>query len=224
MSAGRTCPLSHRAHNRSASTTGSPKKSSSSRLTSPPLRPLAGPAGHFRRGNPSGRNGPLGTNGPAWRHVISARTQVMVTPDQSSSRLGTTAPSACCPLGAGRLVLAGAGTFTYLWSHSGAHALPTSMAIERFRQEGGTNSSDPGAGPLPGVYSYIGAGTEKIWVPPQVPVRGPRHPRHRCRAPRRVHLVQTRLLGLPLAELGLLRSRRRARVTEQGRLLQLGIS
>ena len=71
------------------------------------------------------------------------------------------------------VVLAGAGTITYLWSHSGARAVPTSVAIERFHQHGGTNSSDPGAGPAPGVYRYVGAGTEAISVPPKSQSEGP---------------------------------------------------
>jgi len=69
--------------------------------------------------------------------------------------------------------LAVAGTFAYLWSHSGAHALPSSVAIERFRQGGGAQDADPGAGPEPGVYAYRGTGTEKISVPPKSQSEGP---------------------------------------------------
>ncbi len=70
-------------------------------------------------------------------------------------------------------LLATAGTFAYLWSHSGAHPVSSSMAIERFRQGGGARDSDPGAGPEPGVYAYRGTGTETISVPPKSQSEGP---------------------------------------------------
>jgi hypothetical protein len=61
--------------------------------------------------------------------------------------------------------------FVYRWFHSGAQALPTNLAIERFRHEAG---SDPGgAGPTPGVYTYRGSGTETISVPPKSQSEGP---------------------------------------------------
>jgi hypothetical protein len=71
------------------------------------------------------------------------------------------------------VVLAGAGTFAYLWSDSGAHAVPSSVAIQRFLQEGGTAGSGPGTGPAPGVYSYHGTGTESLTVPPKSQTEGP---------------------------------------------------
>lgn len=70
------------------------------------------------------------------------------------------------------VVLAGAGTFAYLWSDSGAHALPSSVAIQHFLQEGGGGDRG-GVGPAPGVYSYRGAGTETISVPPKSQTEGP---------------------------------------------------
>jgi hypothetical protein len=69
------------------------------------------------------------------------------------------------------LLLAGAGLFVYRWLHSGAQALPTSVAIERYRHEAGTDPSD--AGPPPGVYSYRGSGAETISVPPTSQSEGP---------------------------------------------------
>lgn len=45
------------------------------------------------------------------------------------------------------VLLAGAGTFAYLWSHSGAHAVPSSVAIRRFLQEGGAGKDKQGGGP-----------------------------------------------------------------------------
>jgi hypothetical protein len=73
--------------------------------------------------------------------------------------------------GVALLVLAGAGTFAFRWFHSGAQSLPTSVAIDRYRHEVG---SDPdGAGPTPGVYSYRGSGTETISVPPKSQSEGP---------------------------------------------------
>ena len=70
------------------------------------------------------------------------------------------------------VVLVGAGTFAYLWSDSGAHPLPSSVAIQHFLQEGGERPGG-GAGPAPGVYSYRGAGTETISVPPKSQAEGP---------------------------------------------------
>jgi len=70
-------------------------------------------------------------------------------------------------VGIALIVLASAGTFAILWSHSGAHAVPSSVAIQRFLQERGASAADPGAGPTPGVYSYSGTGTERIPVPPK---------------------------------------------------------
>ncbi len=75
--------------------------------------------------------------------------------------------------GTALLVLAGAGTFVYLWSDSGAHPVPSSVAIQRFLQEGGAVANDPGAGPDPGVYSYRGTGIETISVPPKSQTEGP---------------------------------------------------
>jgi hypothetical protein len=75
-------------------------------------------------------------------------------------------------VGVAVVILAGGGVMTYLWFHSGAHALPTSVAIERFRQ-GGTSTADPAGTPAPGVYSYVGSGTERISVPPKSQTEGP---------------------------------------------------
>ena len=69
------------------------------------------------------------------------------------------------------MILAGAGMFVYRWFHSGAQAVPTSVAIERYRHEAGDDPS--GAGPAPGVYSYRGSGIETISVPPKSQSEGP---------------------------------------------------
>ncbi len=71
------------------------------------------------------------------------------------------------------VVLAVAGTLAFLWSDSGAHAVPSSVAIQRFLQEGGADGADAGVGPAPGVYSYRGTGTETISVPPKSQSEGP---------------------------------------------------
>ncbi len=60
-------------------------------------------------------------------------------------------------LGIVLVLLAGGSTFAYLWSRSGAHAVSTSEAIERFRHQD-PNGPDIVAGPLPGVYAYRGTG------------------------------------------------------------------
>ena len=81
------------------------------------------------------------------------------------------------------VVLAGAGTFAYLWSDSGARALPSSVAIQRFLREGGAAGNDPGVGPAPGVYPYRGTGTETISVPPKSQTEGPGIPGTVVRSP-----------------------------------------
>ena len=73
------------------------------------------------------------------------------------------------------VVLAGGSTFAYLWSRSGARAVSSSEAIERFRHEDPTGSGDV-AGPLPGVYAYRGTGIETISVPPKSQSEGPGMP------------------------------------------------
>ena len=78
-------------------------------------------------------------------------------------------------LGIVLVVLIGGGTFAYLWSRSGAHAVSSSEAIERFRHQD-PNGSDIVAGPIPGVYAYRGTGTETISVPPKSQSEGPGMP------------------------------------------------
>ncbi len=67
-----------------------------------------------------------------------------------------------------------AGVFAYLWTHSGAHPLSSSVAIERFRQAtaSGGNAAN-GDGPPAGVYHYRGSGTESLTVPPKSQSEGP---------------------------------------------------
>lgn len=72
------------------------------------------------------------------------------------------------------VILAGAGMFVYRWYHSGAQALPTSVAIERYRHETGAGTN--GVGPAPGVYSYRGSGIETISLPPKSQSEGPSIP------------------------------------------------
>ncbi len=69
------------------------------------------------------------------------------------------------------VVLVAAGIVVYRWFHSGAQPVSTSVAIERYRHEAGSDPS--GAGPTPGVYSYRGTGTETISVPPKAQSEGP---------------------------------------------------
>ena len=78
-------------------------------------------------------------------------------------------------LGVVLVVLAGGSTFAYLWSRSGAHAVSSSEAIERFRHQD-PNGSEIVAGPLPGVYVYRGTGIESISVPPKSQSEGPGMP------------------------------------------------
>ncbi len=73
------------------------------------------------------------------------------------------------------VVLAGGSTFAYLWTRSGAHAVSSSEAIERFRHQD-PNGSDNVVGPLPGVYAYRGTGIERISVPPKSQSEGPGMP------------------------------------------------
>jgi hypothetical protein len=73
------------------------------------------------------------------------------------------------------VVLAGGGTFAYLWSRSGAHAVSSSEAIERFRHQD-PNGSNSVVGPLPGVYAYRGTGIETISVTPKSQSEGPGMP------------------------------------------------
>jgi len=75
--------------------------------------------------------------------------------------------------GAGVVLVAAGATFAYLWTHSGAHALPTSVAIERFRQEVGPAGAGNADGPAAGVYRYQGSGTETLSVPPKSQSEGP---------------------------------------------------
>lgn len=69
------------------------------------------------------------------------------------------------------VVLAGAGVFAYRWFHSGAKAVPTDVAVDRFRHAAGEDPT--GAGPEPGVYAYRGSGTETLSVPPKSQSEGP---------------------------------------------------
>ena len=73
------------------------------------------------------------------------------------------------------VVLTGGSTFAYLWSRSGAHAVSSSEAIDRFRHQD-PNGTDIVVGPLPGVYAYRGTGIEKISVPPKSQSEGPGMP------------------------------------------------
>jgi len=66
----------------------------------------------------------------------------------------------------------GGGVFIELWSQSGAHQLPLSVAVQRF------HSAAPGPGhealrPAQGVYQYSGTGTEHLSVPPKTQSEGP---------------------------------------------------
>jgi hypothetical protein len=72
-------------------------------------------------------------------------------------------------------IFAVAGTFAYLWSLIGAHAVSSSEAIERFPHQD-PNGSDNVVGPLPGVYAYRGTGIETISVPPKSQSEGPGMP------------------------------------------------
>ena len=78
-------------------------------------------------------------------------------------------------LGVVLVVLAGGGAFAYLWSRSGARAVSSSEAIERFRHQDPAGSEIV-AGPLPGVYAYRGTGIESISVPPKSQSEGPAMP------------------------------------------------
>ena len=72
------------------------------------------------------------------------------------------------------VLLVAGGTLAWFWYHSGAHALPTSVAIERFRNAQG--ASGPAAGPTPGIYLYTGSGTESVTLPPKSQSEGPSIP------------------------------------------------
>lgn len=65
------------------------------------------------------------------------------------------------------------GTIAYRWIRTGAHPVPTSVAVERFQAGNRGKGDGRGPGPVPGVYRYQGSGTETISVPPKSQSEGP---------------------------------------------------
>ncbi|HUI03780.1 MAG TPA: hypothetical protein VLZ77_09580 [Acidimicrobiales bacterium] len=71
-------------------------------------------------------------------------------------------------------LVAGTGTFVYLWNHTGPHELSPATAYQRFRAGGADPLGANGpARPAQGVYLYRGTGDEHISLPPKSQVEGP---------------------------------------------------